>query len=92
MTRHACAKCGAELPPPTGRGRPRRFCSSACQRLAAMEVVRLDAALGDLEGIRRRIVGVQYFGAADHGDGGPERLPAIEAAIAAAEARPRALL
>jgi hypothetical protein len=37
MSSHDCPRCGAPLPPPTGRGRPRIWCSGACRMRAATE-------------------------------------------------------
>lgn len=45
-----CVKCGGDLPVQSGVGRPRKFCSSACLKLATKEVRRLDALIGSLEG------------------------------------------
>jgi hypothetical protein len=37
MSSHNCPRCGAPLPPPTGRGRPRIWCSGTCRVLAYQE-------------------------------------------------------
>lgn len=47
----ACAQCGAPLDPPSGAGRPRTYCSTACRRLAELAIRRLNRRLEYLEGI-----------------------------------------
>jgi hypothetical protein len=37
MSSHNCPRCGAPLPPPTGWGRPRIWCSGTCRVLAYQE-------------------------------------------------------
>lgn len=37
MTGHTCPRCGAEVAPGPGRGRPRVWCSTACRRAAHIE-------------------------------------------------------
>lgn len=44
-----CLICTRPLPPATGRGRPRAYCSPACRRTAEFEIRRLHARLGQLE-------------------------------------------
>lgn len=44
-----CAKCGNELPEQAGVGRPRKFCSTVCLKLATREVRHLDALIAKLE-------------------------------------------
>ena len=44
-----CVKCGGALPPGKAAGRPRRYCSTACRRLAEYEVSRLQNRLSRLE-------------------------------------------
>ena len=45
----SCVKCGAALPPGKAVGRPQRYCSTACRRLAEYEVSRLQSRLSRLE-------------------------------------------
>ena len=44
-----CVKCGNVLPPPSAVGRPAKYCSTACRRLAEYEVSRLQSRLSRLE-------------------------------------------
>ncbi|MCC7311099.1 MAG: hypothetical protein IT510_07625 [Sulfuritalea sp.] len=44
-----CLKCETELPEQQGAGRPRKYCSDACQRAAALEIKRLDSRIAKLE-------------------------------------------
>lgn len=44
-----CEKCGGDIPVQSGAGRPRKFCSSVCLKLATKEVRRLDALIAKLE-------------------------------------------
>ena len=44
-----CVKCGGALPPGKAVGRPPRYCSTACRRLAEYEVSRLQSRLSRLE-------------------------------------------
>lgn len=44
-----CLKCGHQLPEIEGPGRPRKFCSEVCRKVAAMEIRRLDARIAKLE-------------------------------------------
>lgn len=44
-----CLKCGNELPPHDGPGRPRRYCGDTCQKSATMEIRRLNARIAQLE-------------------------------------------
>lgn len=45
-------RCGAALPPQDGPGRPRRYCSKACRRVAETERARVERLLETLEGRR----------------------------------------
>ena len=45
----SCVKCGAALPPGKAVGRPQRYCSTACRRLAEYEVSRLQSRLSRME-------------------------------------------
>ena len=44
-----CVKCGAALPPGKAIGRPAKYCSTACRRLAEYETSRLQNRLSRLE-------------------------------------------
>lgn len=54
-----CPRCGTEIPPPEGRGRPRLWCSTECRRLAfeARRAARDNGRAVEIqEEIRERIV------------------------------------
>jgi hypothetical protein len=44
-----CAMCGAPLKKRTGRGRPPKFCSTACKRTAELKMRRLNEHIARLE-------------------------------------------
>ena len=44
-----CIKCGHEIPPHAGPGRPRRYCSTGCRRAMEYELRRLQRALENVE-------------------------------------------
>ncbi|MGW2545408.1 hypothetical protein ACWC5I_32175, partial [Kitasatospora sp. NPDC001574] len=46
-----CAQCGTELPPPTGSGRPKKYCTKACSKRAerAREAERVERLKADLK-------------------------------------------
>ena len=44
-----CVSCGGKLPKQAGSGRPRRYCSEPCRRLAEYEVRRVSRLLGGIE-------------------------------------------
>jgi len=77
-----CAKCGNVLPGHSGPGRPRKFCSSICLKLATKEVRRLDALISSLQS--------QVSFARMHGL--PKRVATLGAEIARLEARVGELL
>lgn len=43
-----CQICSAEIPSKSTRGRPRKFCSTACGRVAERKLKVLDRILNDL--------------------------------------------
>lgn len=88
-----CAKCGAELPEPAATGRPRRYCSVTCRRLAELERLRLTRILERLEQQR---VDEEFTSGIDLGDWKgrtrAQRLADTRRAIADIEARLRELI
>lgn len=44
-----CLSCRIELPPREGAGRPSRYCSDTCKRVAGYEITRLNRRLQKLE-------------------------------------------
>ena len=82
-----CVKCGNALPPENAVGRPQRYCSPACRRLAEYEVSRLQSRLSRLEDVLLREKhdrrGLKDWNGRDH----KQRLVDLQADIAAAEAR-----
>lgn len=45
----SCAKCGKDLPPQEGPGRPRKFCGGICRQTATAEIKRLNSRIAKLE-------------------------------------------
>jgi hypothetical protein len=62
----ACVQCGFPLEAHDGRGRPPRYCSHACRRLAEYELKRLAIRIGKLDDelieMERRAAGLDYGG------------------------------
>jgi sugar-specific transcriptional regulator TrmB len=87
-----CLKCGGPLSqPPTGR--PRSYCGPACRQAAAYEIKRLQRRLEALEERASRLRHERETGVKDWlGRTRAEALADVEAEIAAAEERLRALL
>ena len=88
----SCVKCGAALPPGKAAGRPRRYCSTACRRLAEYEVSRLQGRLSRLEDEflreKHNRSGLKDFSGRD----AAARMVDLRADIAEAEARLRELI
>lgn len=88
----ACAKCGAPLDKPSGAGRPRIYCSTACRRLAELAIRRLNRRLEHLEEIMshaRISLGGAYAESECERHG---RLQRVSAEIELTKTRLRALL
>ena len=87
-----CVKCGNVLPPPSAVGRPQRYCSTACRRLAEYEVSRLQGRLSRLEDEflreKHNRSGLKDFSGRD----AAARMVDLRADIAEAEARLRELI
>ena len=87
-----CVKCGNVLPPPSAVGRPAKYCSTACRRLAEYEVSRLQSRLSRLEDEllreRHNNSGLKDWNGCDVA----ARMVDLRADIAEAEARLRELI
>lgn len=75
----SCAKCGKELPPQEGAGRPRKFCGEICQKAATMEIKRLDSRIAKLE---RDESTWRIKGATGYAAGAVEEIKRLEARLA----------
>lgn len=84
MSKDSCKKCGAPIAQSEVAGRPKTYCGHACRRAAELEVRRIDARLGRLEGelMQTRLNG--YLSLTKPGE--------IEAEIERQESRLRELL
>lgn len=88
----ACVKCGGPLEKPA-TGRPPRWCSTACRRLAEYELRRINRRLEKLEGRASRLRHSPDVGAKDWlGRTHAQALAGTQAEIVEAETRLRALL
>ncbi len=80
-----CVKCGAPIEDPASTGRPRIYCTRACQRAAGHEVRRINVLLEKLEtqASHARL---------GYGSEPAKRIKNLEGEIARQEARLRDLL